>query len=135
MKPDPLIEKIDCIRLWITDIEAGLTFYRDALGHELIWRTENAVGLRMPGTDAEIVLHTEHSDPEVDFKVRSADAAAQRFQEAGGTVVVRPFDIPIGRATVVQDPWGNQYVLLDASKGTLITDDEGNVVGNAAPTP
>jgi predicted enzyme related to lactoylglutathione lyase len=134
MKPKPLAQKIDCIRLSVPDLEAGLAFYRDALGHELLWRTEAAIGLRLPGTDAEIVLHTEPGDPEIDLQVRSADAAAQRFQEAGSTVVVPPFDIEIGRAVVVQDPWGNEYVLLDASKGTLLTDDEGNVIGNAGRT-
>jgi lactoylglutathione lyase len=135
MKPEPLVHRIDCIRLSVPDLDAGLAFYRHALGHELIWHTEATAGLRMPGTDAEIVLHTEQGQPEIDLQVRSADAAARKRRAAGGTVVVPPFDIQIGRAVVVQDPWGNQYVLLDASKGTLITDAEGNVVGNAAPTP
>jgi hypothetical protein len=43
---------------------------------------------------------------------------------------VPPFDIQIGRAVVVQDPWGNSYVLLDASKGLLATDENGRVIGN-----
>jgi predicted enzyme related to lactoylglutathione lyase len=84
-------------------------------------------------TDAEIVLHTEPQAPEIDFKVQSADAAAAHIEAAGGRVAVPPFDIQIGRCTVVQDPWGNEFVLLDASKGLLVTDEEGNVVGNAAP--
>ena len=42
-----------------------------------------------------------------------------------------PFDIQIGRAVVVEDPWGNQLVLLDTSKGLLLTDADGTVVGNA----
>jgi hypothetical protein len=44
---------------------------------------------------------------------------------------VPPFDIQIGRAVVIQDPWGNRFVLLDTSKGLLVTDDDGYVVGNA----
>ena len=128
--PDPLIQKFDCVRFYVADLDAGLAFYRDRLGHALIWRTPEAVGLRMPGTDAEIVLHTEPQGPEIDFKVDSADGAAARFAEAGGRVVVPPFDIQIGRCAVVQDPWGNEFVLLDASKGLLLTDEEANVVGN-----
>ena len=128
---EPLARKVDCVRLYVPDLDSGLTFYRDQLGHEVIWRTEQQVGLRMPDTDAEIVLHTEPQAPEIDLKVASADAAAARFQEAGGKVVVPPFDIQIGRAVVVQDPWGNQFVLLDVSKGLLVTDAEGNVIGNA----
>ena len=76
------------------------------------------------------MLHTEPGEPEIDLKVDSADEAAIRFEEAGGKVVVPPFDIQIGRAVVVQDPWGNQVVLLDSSKGLLDTDAEGNVIGN-----
>jgi len=131
-RPQPLVQKVDCVQFRVPDLDRGLAFYRDQLGHELIWRTERAVGLRMPDTDAEIVLHTEDRGQEVDLKVASADAAAVRFEEAGGKVIVPPFDIQIGRAVVVQDPWGNQFVLLDTSKGLLETDEDGNVVGNAA---
>ena len=70
MKPKPLIQKLDCVRFYVPDLESGLAFYRDQLGHELIWRTDKAVGLRLPGTDAEIVLHTEPQEPEIDFARR-----------------------------------------------------------------
>jgi len=133
-QPKPLIQKIDCVRLYVPDLDSGLAFYRDQLGHELIWRTERAAGLRMPETDAEIVLQIEDKGQEIDLKVESADAAAVRFEEAGGKIVVPPFDIQIGRAVVVEDPWGNPFVLLDASKGLLVTDANGNVIGNA-PVP
>ncbi len=130
-QPEPLARKIDCIRLYVADLDAGLAFYRDRLGHALIWRTPEAVGLRLPESDAEIVLFTEHAAPEICLKVESADAAARRFEAEGGRVVAPPFDIEIGRAAVVEDPWGNRLVLLDFTKGLLVTDAEGNVVGNA----
>ena len=88
------------------DLEAGLAYYRDRLGHELIWRTGEAVGLRLSETDAEIVLHTTPATPEIDIKVDSADAAAFRIEETGGKVVEPPFDVQIGRAVVVEDLWG-----------------------------
>jgi catechol 2,3-dioxygenase-like lactoylglutathione lyase family enzyme len=127
----PLFRKVDCVRVYVPDLEAGLAFYRDKLGQRLIWRTARAIGLRMPDTDAEIVIQTEEERQEVDLTVRTADAAAQRFAEAGGVVVVPPFDIQIGRCTVVRDPWDNQLVLLDTSKGLLATDEAGNVTGNS----
>jgi len=34
---------------------------------------------------------------------------------------------------VLEDPWGNPLVLLDASKGLLKTDADGNVIGNLDP--
>jgi len=130
---EPLAHKVDCIRLYVADLDQGLAFYRDQLGHELIWRTQDAAGLRLAEDESEVVLHTEKMPVEVDLKVESADAAAQRFQSAGGTVTVSPFDIQIGRAAVVEDPWGNQLVLLDSSKGYLITDDDGRVIGVGDP--
>jgi predicted enzyme related to lactoylglutathione lyase len=66
----------------------------------------------------------------VDFLVESADRAVQFIEQAGGRVIVPPFDIQIGRCAVVEDPWGNPLVVLDTSKGLLKTDSDGNVTGN-----
>ena len=128
--PAPLIRKVDCVRFSVPDLDAGIAFYRDQLGHEINWRTATAAGLRLPDSDAEIVLQTERPGVEIDFLVDSADAAAERFVEAGGRLLTPPFDIQIGRCAVVSDPWGNVFVLLDMSKGRLVTDAEGNVVGH-----
>jgi lactoylglutathione lyase len=130
----PLFRKVDCIRLSVKDLNSGIAFYRDKVGLELIWKTQHAVGLRMPYDITEIVLHTEPKAPETDLKVQSTDAAARQFEQAGGEVIVPPFDIQIGRCVVVRDPWGNELVLLDSSKGLLETDSEGNVLGNRQPT-
>lgn len=130
MPEAPLFRQIDCLRLPVRDLEEGLAFYRDRLGHQLIWRTQTSAGLRLSHDDAELVIHTEGSPPEVDLKVDSADAAAAVFVEAGGRMVQPAFDIQIGRCAVVEDPWGNVLVLLDMSKGRLVTDDKGNVTGN-----
>ncbi len=129
----PLLRKVDCVRLYVPDLEAGLAFYRDKLGHELIWRTATAAGLRLPETDAELVIQTEEPRQEVDYLVDSAEAAAEMMERAGGKVIVPPFDIQIGRCVVVEDPWGNPLILLDTSKGLLTTDSEGNVTGNIDP--
>ena len=124
-----LIRKVDCIRLHVPDLEAGLSFYRDRLGHVLIWRTETAAGLRLPESEAELVLQTEDQRQEVNLLVDSADEAAKLVEQAGGKVIVPPFDIPIGRCVVLDDPWGNPLVLLDSSKGLFKTDADGNVIG------
>ena len=127
----PYIRKLDALQIPVPDLEAGLAFYRDRLGHELIWRTPIAAGLRMPDTDAELVLQTERPELEVNLLVDSAGAAATAIVEAGGSIVVPVFDIQIGKCVVVHDPWGNRLVLLDMSKGSLVTDAEGNVTGTA----
>ena len=125
-----LFRKVDCVQLYVPDLEAGLSFYRDRLGHGLIWRTKTAAGLRLPESEAELVLQTERQQQEVDFLVDSADDAAKFMEQAGGKIIVPPFDIQIGRCVVLKDPWGNPLVLLDISKGLLKTDSEGNVIGN-----
>ena len=126
----PLFLYLDCLNLPVSDLEKALEFYRDKLGHSLIWRTESAAGLRLPDSNAELVIRTEEYPPETDIKVESAIEAAERFVEAGGSIVAEPFDIQIGKCVVVKDPWGNHLVLLDSSRGKLATDAEGNVTGN-----
>ncbi len=37
--PRPLFRKIDCLRLPVPDLEAGLRFYRDQQGHALRLRS------------------------------------------------------------------------------------------------
>jgi predicted enzyme related to lactoylglutathione lyase len=128
--PEPLFRKIDCLQIPAPDLEAGLAFYRDCLGHALIWRSATSAGLRLPDSDAEIVLQIERPELEVNLLVGSADAASTVVVTAGGRIVVAPFDIQIGRCAVVEDPWGNRLVLLDMSKGALVTDEQGNVLAN-----
>jgi predicted enzyme related to lactoylglutathione lyase len=127
--PEPLIGDIDCLQSPAPDLKSGLTFYCDALGYTVMWRTDTAVGLHMRDSRAELVLQTERPQLETNLSVGSADAAAQRFAKAGGMVLVPPFDITIGRCTVVQDPWGNRLVLLDHRWGRLVTNTERSVVG------
>jgi hypothetical protein len=45
----------------------------------------------------------------VAFWVADADEAAARTQELGGTVLLPPMDIPVGRFTIVADPQGAAF--------------------------
>ena len=133
MPSEPLFRKVDAVEIAVPSVDDGLAFYRDRLGHKLVWRTETSAGLRMPGTDAELVLQTERPESGVDLLVESADAAVDAIVAAGGRVVAAPFDIAIGRCAVVEDPWGNRLVVLDARNGRLETDEEGRVIGLTPP--
>ena len=117
---DPLLRGVDCVTVPVPDLDEGLRFYRDALGHELIWRNDGVgqAGLRLPGGDTEIVL-TVHEPYEPAWLVASAEQAAAVVSDAGGTVVEEPRDIPVGTVVVVADPFGNRLVLLDLSKGPV----------------
>jgi predicted enzyme related to lactoylglutathione lyase len=124
---EPLFQNIDCLIFKIPDVDAALAFYRDKLGLPLAWRTKTGLALQVG--ESELVLSTEHQrPPETDIKVASAEEAAKRFVEAGGRILVGPFDIKIGRCVVVADPWGNQLALLDSTKGLLKTDKDGFVI-------
>jgi predicted enzyme related to lactoylglutathione lyase len=127
---EPLLQYVDAVTVPVPDLDRGLSFYRDVLGHQLIWRNEKTgqAGLRTPRSDTEIVLTTRQNH-EPDWKVASADAAAEVFAASGGRVLVEPMDIPIGRLTVVEDPFGNRLVLLDSTKGTYDTDESGSITG------
>lgn len=124
-----MFRKVDCLRLQVPDVAAAEEFYRQRLGLALVWRRADAeVGLRFQESDTELVLTQGEGPPEVDLSVASTDEAVREFVRAGGSVVEPPFDIAIGRCAVVRDPWGNQLVLLDSSKGLLRTDADGDVV-------
>ena len=128
---DPVFRKLDSLQLPVPDLDAAWAFYT-SLGHQPIWRSVTAFGLRLPESDAELVCFRPQPGreaPEVDITVSSVEDAVRRFVDAGGTVVTDPFDIAIGRCAVVADPFGNVLVLLDNSSGTLATDEHGMVVG------
>jgi len=129
----PLYKYIDCIQLYVPDLIEGVDFYCNGLGLKLIWKTDSAVGLGMSEGKTEIVIQNERDTQDVDIKVDSVVDAIIEIKKAGGQVVYGPFDIKIGKCAVVKDPWKNQYVILDTSKGTFITDDEGNIIGQNEP--
>jgi len=120
----------------VPDLDQGLRFYRDALGHDLVWRDDDRgqAGLRMPETNTEIVL-TLREGYEPNWLVTSAAEAAQAVVDAGGRIVNGPFDIPVGVVVVVADPFGNVLVLVDLSKGRYLTDAGGNVTGVRESAP
>jgi predicted enzyme related to lactoylglutathione lyase len=46
------------------------------------------------------------------FAVADADASAAKITELGGTILVPPFDIPVGRIAVAQDPQGGTFSII-----------------------
>ncbi len=99
-----IIREVDCVQLYGDDLDTGIGFYRDSLGHELIWRSEFVGGLRLPISDVELVLQAQRKELETNLVIESADEAAIRFESAGGSIVTQPFDIQIGRCAVVEHP-------------------------------
>jgi lactoylglutathione lyase len=84
----------------------------------------------MTDSASEIVVQTDRPELEANLSTTSADVAARRFVGAGGTLIVPPFDIAIGRCVVAQDPWGNRFVMLDRTGGRLRINANREVRGN-----
>ena len=126
----PVLKSVDAITVPVPSLAAGLAFYQNELEHELIWRNDELgqAGLRLPGGETELVLATRQRY-EPNWLVDDADEASVRIVEAGGRMVSEPFDIPVGRIAVVADPFGNELVLVDLSKGRYRTDADGAVTG------
>jgi lactoylglutathione lyase len=124
---DPLLKKIDCLMFNVDDLDAAIAFYGDKLGLPLAWRHETGAAFRVG--DSELVINLgAPREPETDLMVDSAEDAARHVCEAGGKIIAGPFDIRIGRCVVVADPWQNQLVLLDCTKGLIKTDEDGWIV-------
>lgn len=130
----PLFKNIDCIRLYVPNLQEGVEYYCNSLGLSIIWKTDSEIGLGMGEGITEIVIQNESNEQEIDIKVESVTKAIEQIERAGGQIIYGPFDIKIGKCAVVKDPWGNKYVILDATKGVFITDDEGNIIGQRVPT-
>ena len=63
------------------------------------------------------------------WPVTSIPDAVADIVAAGGTVVMEPHGIAIGRLAIVADPFGNSLILLDLSNGRYVVDDTGRVTG------
>ena len=124
-----IFKNIDCIELYVSDLNEGIEYYCDSMGLKLLWRNEDMVGLGMENDITEIVLQSQRKQVLVDIKVESVDESIEKIKEAGGTVEYGPFDVPIGRCAVILDKWDNKYVILDMTKGRYVIDGDGNVTG------
>jgi predicted enzyme related to lactoylglutathione lyase len=73
----------------------------------------------MPETDAEIVLHTMDlpGDRSVHYLVDDVSDAVAVAQSAGCVIREPPFEIAIGKCSVLEDPFGNLMCVLDMSGG------------------
>lgn len=129
----PVFTCIDSIQLYVENLQQGLQYYCNCLGLAVIWKSDSAIGLGMKEGVTELVIQNERRFQEVDIKVNSVIDAVVEIEKAGGKIINGPFDIAIGKCAVVQDPWHNQYVILDATNGTFVTDQDGTILGHHKP--
>ncbi|WP_250008675.1 VOC family protein [Actinoplanes sp. M2I2] len=114
-----MLRKIDCVLVRVDALEAAEAFYVSVFGLRPIWRDESAVGLALPETDAEVVLHTMDLPPgqHVHYLVDDVADAVVAAERGGCVVRTAPFDVAVGKCAVIEDPFGNAVCLIDLSKG------------------
>jgi len=115
-----MFRKIDCVMVRVDDVASAEKFYSNVFGLKPRWREAGAVGMGMPETDAEIVLHSDAGIPhkvEVHYLVDDVVAAVASYAEKGCEVLAPPFDVLIGKCAVIEDPFGTSICLLDLTSG------------------
>ncbi|MEV0838640.1 VOC family protein [Actinocatenispora sera] len=114
-----MLRKIDCVMLRVPDLDAAVGYYGRVFGLGQLWRDEVSVGMGMPETDAEIVLHTLDLPPGqgVHCLVDDVPAAVEQCRSQGCVVRRESFAIAIGWCAVLEDPFGNAISILDTSTG------------------
>ena len=115
-----MLRKIDCVMVRVDDLEAASRFYARMLGLRPLWRDAVSVGMGLPDTDAELVLHTMDLPQEwgVHYLVDDVAASVSAWHAAGCVVRKPPFEVAVGWCAVLEDPFGNAVCILDLSKGT-----------------
>jgi uncharacterized protein len=108
------------------DLAAGRDFYVELFG----WSAADAPGPfpRTTFTLGDLLVGGGHApgpqeDPtprwSVAFWVPDADRAAATAEELGGTVLLPPMDIPVGRFTIVADPQGAVFTASAVPGGAV----------------
>jgi catechol 2,3-dioxygenase-like lactoylglutathione lyase family enzyme len=112
-------KKVDAVLVRMTSLDAGLAFYRDALGHALPWRTPESGGLALGDSDTELVLATRDAQ-QTDLLVDSVEEASPAFIAAGGSIVNRPSDTREGQVVIVSDPFGTSLFCSTFLKAAIL---------------
>src|ERR687897_3015835 len=97
MSDPPLLRGVDAITIPVPDLDQGLRFYRDQLGHTLLWRHDaiGQAGLSMPESDTEMVLTTA-LDYAPNWLVTSVPEAMRSVVAGGGRGLLGGTPLPGG---------------------------------------
>lgn len=132
MMSSGLFRRVDAVTVPVPDLDAGLRFYGQALGHRLKWRNDavGQAGLELSDGDSELVLTTRQTY-EPNWLVDRVEDAVKILVGHGGQLIMGPVDIPVGHAAAVRDPFGNPLLIVDLSRGPYPTDGSSRTIGDA----
>jgi len=109
----------------ITSDPAAAKFYEQVLGmttaamdmEQGVYTLFEADGKQVGGT-TEPQMPGVPNHWHVYFAVADADATVAKVRETGGSVLVEPFDTPVGRMAVLQDPQGATFSIIKSAMPT-----------------
>ncbi len=119
---------VDYVYFPVSDLERATGFYRDVLGLTPIFSIGGMWGELQAG-DTTVALHVEDDAPiaapdsgmrpSTAFACEDVAAMAERVREAGGSVVMEPFESGTCTIAVVGDLDGNPVMLHRRDDGTV----------------
>jgi predicted enzyme related to lactoylglutathione lyase len=130
-----------------TEMDRTVSFYGDLFGWEAETAAEPEAGgyttFRLRGKNVAAASPPPPSGPQASYWTTylasdDVDDTAARIREAGGTVLMEPFDVfDAGRMTVAQDPTGATFGIWQANTmiGAELANEPGTLSWNQAQTP
>jgi catechol 2,3-dioxygenase-like lactoylglutathione lyase family enzyme len=127
LKEAAVIGGLQTIVLFVSDVERAARFYRDELGLDQVYASEDRLALSCG--PIRLLLHPSEepargvSNVELYFQVDDVDEAVSRLRARGVGVLVEPTDEPWGeRDAGVLDPDGYPVYLTQSLADSWITE-------------
>jgi predicted enzyme related to lactoylglutathione lyase len=115
MKPESHVHHaINYIEFTITDMAEAQRFYTAAFGWRFNDYGPDYAGIQGAGGEVggfRVDTEVAKGGPLVILYSKNLDLTVTRVREAGGQIVVEPFDFPGGRRFHFQDPSGNELAV------------------------
>jgi catechol 2,3-dioxygenase-like lactoylglutathione lyase family enzyme len=111
-----MLKRVDRIVMRVTNVGAGVRYYRDAMGLELVKEDQRVALLRF-GDGVELVLHSDPDLPAeaVYYLVDDVRKLFERRVELKLTFVQPPAPVARGHRAAIRDPFGNVMLIVDRS--------------------
>ena len=114
-----MIGPIDHVYVWVADLEAGVSFYRDVVGLDLL-RRDGGEWAEFEAGPIRLALHGSEAPAggtggaTVVFRVEDLEAARWQLAERGAAFDEREGEVPgLARFATFRDPDGNALQLIE----------------------
>lgn len=143
-----MIRVINSVTVYVHNQNEAIRFYKDVLGFEMRrWEALGPAGswieMAPTGSQTTIVLYPATMMPDhqsrrafVIFGSDDLDASFQALTARGVTFSQEPSDLGWGKFAMFQDPWGNEYGLMQVTRAAApMPDARGRMPSGPPPPP